>query len=225
MRAIPAKPGISRLHSRGAHGDAPQPAFEIDLTTRGQAGPAPIPDALPLETTAEEAKRLIETNPYALPEELVRLQLQAVEATRSFMLAALRLARAVNDATGADALAFYPDATAAPAALNLFRSALEGIGAAAISSFALPSPRDFQPPSGAEREKFPEVYASLTKQQKTVLSLMCEGHSNKMIAYKLGICESTVKAHVSRVLHSLKTPSRARAIALMARYGEALHGL
>jgi DNA-binding NarL/FixJ family response regulator len=187
----------------------------------GQACSAPILEAPRVEAAVEEALRLVEANPLPLPAELVRLQFRAVEATREFVLAALRLARAVNEATGADALAFYPSATAAPAALHLFQSALERIGAAAISSFAPSSSRSAPPPSGVEREKFLDAYASLTKQQKFVLALMCEGLSNKMIAYKLGICESTVKAHVSRVLHSLRTPSRARALALMARYGEA----
>jgi DNA-binding NarL/FixJ family response regulator len=186
--------------------------------------PAPGFEAPRVEAAVEEARRLIEANPHPLPAELVRLHFQAVEATRNFVLASLRLARAVNQAAvGADALALYQgaNATAAPAALQLFQSALERIGAAAISSFSPPSPHSAAPPAAAANDKFTEVYASLTKQQKLVLAMMCEGLSNKTIAYRLGICESTVKAHVSRVLHSLKTPSRARAIALMARYGEA----
>ncbi len=42
------------------------------------------------------------------------------------------------------------------------------------------------------------------------------GLPNKLIAYELGLCETTVKAHVSEILRKLCVYNRARAIALLA---------
>ncbi|WMT73378.1 response regulator transcription factor [Bradyrhizobium sp. Ash2021] len=52
----------------------------------------------------------------------------------------------------------------------------------------------------------------LTPQQLRVLDMLRGGLQNKQIAYQLGICETTVKVHVSEVLRKLKVPSRSKAI-------------
>jgi DNA-binding NarL/FixJ family response regulator len=44
-----------------------------------------------------------------------------------------------------------------------------------------------------------------------------DGLPNKLIAYNLGICEATVKVHVSSVLRKLNVRSRAQAIATIAK--------
>ena len=49
-----------------------------------------------------------------------------------------------------------------------------------------------------------------------MLELIADGLPNKIIAYKLGLCETTVKAHVSEILRKLCVYSRARAIVLLA---------
>jgi DNA-binding NarL/FixJ family response regulator len=49
-----------------------------------------------------------------------------------------------------------------------------------------------------------------------VLELVADGLPNKLIAYELGLCETTVKAHVSEILRKLCVYSRARAIVLLA---------
>lgn len=54
----------------------------------------------------------------------------------------------------------------------------------------------------------------LTARQQCVFQLMVEGLPNKVIAYKLGIAETTVKAHVGVILQKLGVYSRSRAIAL-----------
>ncbi|KPP97829.1 response regulator transcription factor [Marinobacter sp. HL-58] len=53
---------------------------------------------------------------------------------------------------------------------------------------------------------------SLTKRQQTVLERMTLGESNKQIAYKLHLAETTVKAHVSAVLRKLNAQNRVQAI-------------
>jgi ATP/maltotriose-dependent transcriptional regulator MalT len=57
----------------------------------------------------------------------------------------------------------------------------------------------------------------LTARQKCVLQLLAEGLPNKVIAYRLGISETTVKAHVGEILRKLKVYSRARAIVTLAQ--------
>jgi PAS domain S-box-containing protein len=50
--------------------------------------------------------------------------------------------------------------------------------------------------------------SSLTPRQRHVLRLLCEGHSNKVIADRLGISPGTVKLHVAAVLKALGASSR-----------------
>lgn len=60
---------------------------------------------------------------------------------------------------------------------------------------------------------------SLTERQKEVLALLLLGLSNKLIARKLNIVESTVKIHVSAILRELKVASRTQALVAVARHG------
>ncbi|MFD3324903.1 response regulator [Streptomyces sp. NPDC058701] len=57
---------------------------------------------------------------------------------------------------------------------------------------------------------------SLTPREKDVLALLAEGATNADIAQRLGMRESTVKAHVSRILTALDVTNRVQA-ALLAR--------
>ena len=54
--------------------------------------------------------------------------------------------------------------------------------------------------------------ATLTPQQVRVLMMLAEGLLNKQIAYKLGVSEATVKAHVSAILQKLGVDSRTQAV-------------
>ena len=54
--------------------------------------------------------------------------------------------------------------------------------------------------------------SDLTPRQRTVLSLLERGMSNKAIARELGIGEITVKAHVSAILRKLGVENRLQAI-------------
>jgi DNA-binding NarL/FixJ family response regulator len=72
--------------------------------------------------------------------------------------------------------------------------------------------------NGAEAEEVSELLsrmATLTPQQVRVLAMLSEGLLNKQIAYKLGVSEATVKAHVSAILQKLGVDSRTQAVIAM----------
>ena len=64
----------------------------------------------------------------------------------------------------------------------------------------------------AETREIVARLASLTPQQVRVLMMLGEGLLNKQIAYKLGVSEATVKAHVSAILQKLGVDSRTQAV-------------
>jgi DNA-binding NarL/FixJ family response regulator len=57
-----------------------------------------------------------------------------------------------------------------------------------------------------------ERLPALTQGELRVFKLLAEGKSNKVIAYELGIRESTVKAHITAILRKLKVHSRTQAV-------------
>jgi DNA-binding NarL/FixJ family response regulator len=72
-------------------------------------------------------------------------------------------------------------------------------------------------------EKHPEIQALsgtphplLTPRQRSVLSLVAEGLSNKQIAYRLQISEGTAKIHTAALLRALGVRNRAEAAAKAA---------
>lgn len=70
----------------------------------------------------------------------------------------------------------------------------------------------FAPPQTAAADTFAQRAAQLTPQQWRVLALMVHGDQNKQIAYKLGVGEATVKAHVTVILRKLGVRSRTQAV-------------
>jgi len=67
-------------------------------------------------------------------------------------------------------------------------------------------------PPDATADSFAQRAAQLTPQQWRVLALMVQGDQNKQIAYKLGVGEPTVKAHVTVILRKLGVRSRTQAV-------------
>jgi DNA-binding NarL/FixJ family response regulator len=61
-------------------------------------------------------------------------------------------------------------------------------------------------------DSFAQRAGQLTPQQWRVLALMVQGDQNKQIAYKLGVGEATVKAHVTVILRKLGVRSRTQAV-------------
>ena len=70
----------------------------------------------------------------------------------------------------------------------------------------------FAPAEGIPADSFAQRAAQLTPQQWRVLALMVHGDQNKQIAYKLGVGEATVKAHVTVILRKLGVRSRTQAV-------------
>jgi DNA-binding NarL/FixJ family response regulator len=67
------------------------------------------------------------------------------------------------------------------------------------------------------------LVSALSPQQLKVFQLLGDGLLNKQIAYQLGISEATVKAHVGKILETLKITSRSQAAITSAWMVE--HGL
>jgi DNA-binding NarL/FixJ family response regulator len=70
----------------------------------------------------------------------------------------------------------------------------------------------FTPPPAEAIDSLAQRASQLTPQQWRVLALMVQGDPNKQIAYKLGVGEATVKAHVTVILRKLGVRSRTQAV-------------
>jgi DNA-binding CsgD family transcriptional regulator len=80
------------------------------------------------------------------------------------------------------------------------------------------SSRSSRPPNGAQgpRDSFQVCLAELSPTQRRAFDLLLKGLPNKLIAYELGLAESTVKTHMSSLFRKLHVRSRAHAIAIAA---------
>ncbi len=59
----------------------------------------------------------------------------------------------------------------------------------------------------SEKERLVERYATLTRREREVMSLVVEGHANKVMAYDLGVSERTIEIHRSRVMKKMRANS------------------
>ena len=59
----------------------------------------------------------------------------------------------------------------------------------------------------------------LTERELQVLSLVAQGYSNKAIGGELGICERTVKNHISYIMTKLQASDRTHAVVTAIRLG------
>ena len=67
--------------------------------------------------------------------------------------------------------------------------------------------------SSGSGDAIPETQSvHLTRREREVLALMCEGLSNKLIGRRLRIAPSTVKVHVSKILRVLNVSNRLQAV-------------
>ena len=64
-----------------------------------------------------------------------------------------------------------------------------------------------------------EDLPDLPPRQREVLTLLCQGHSNKEIGLRLGLAEITVKMHVSAIFRALDVASRTQAVLAARRLG------
>jgi len=92
-----------------------------------------------------------------------------------------------------------------------------------------PTPRPFaqaglegaltMPESGETRQRETQSASTMhvTRRQLEVLSLLCEGLPNKLIARRLDISAATVKAHVGSILRELGVANRLQAVVAARR--------
>jgi DNA-binding NarL/FixJ family response regulator len=134
-------------------------------------------------------------------------------STPVVIISALEESRLVDEALALGAAGFIPKSTPRHEivqALNLV---------AAGEIYAPPHLRRDAVPAAPDRGaiELAQRLTSLTPQQRRVLQLLGTGKLNKEIAYELDIAETTVKAHVSSILHKLNVYSRTQAVVMAGR--------
>jgi DNA-binding NarL/FixJ family response regulator len=85
----------------------------------------------------------------------------------------------------------------------------------------LPADVDLAGVAASETAELVSRVSTLTPQQVRVLMMLGEGLLNKQIAFKLGVSEATIKAHVSAILQKLGVDSRTQAVIAINRIGAA----
>jgi DNA-binding NarL/FixJ family response regulator len=83
----------------------------------------------------------------------------------------------------------------------------------------LPPDVDLSSEPPGESAELVSRLSTLTPQQVRVLMMLGEGLLNKQIAFKLGVSEATIKAHVSAILQKLGVDSRTQAVIAITRMG------
>lgn len=76
---------------------------------------------------------------------------------------------------------------------------------------------DLSGPPDKETQDLAARLSTLTPQQVRVLMMLGEGLLNKQIAFRLGVSEATIKAHVSAILQKLGVDSRTQAVIALAK--------
>ena len=83
----------------------------------------------------------------------------------------------------------------------------------------LPADVDLSSVPSGETAELVSRMSTLTPQQVRVLMMLGEGLLNKQIAFKLGVSEATIKAHVSAILQKLGVDSRTQAVIAISKIG------
>jgi FixJ family two-component response regulator len=69
----------------------------------------------------------------------------------------------------------------------------------------------------AEVRGLRDRYASLSRREREVMTLVVRGLLNKQVGFELGISEITVKAHRGKVMQKMETDSLAALVTMAAR--------
>lgn len=143
-------------------------------------------------------------------EGLVRIRKQSMDVPVA-VISAFELPRLALGALNLGAVGFIPKTVASDEMAEIFQKLVKG--------------ETYKPDLLANIErglfdktrlaKVTAAMRNLTKRQFEILQKLRLGKSNKMIAKELGLCEATVKAHVSDVLDKLGAVSRTHVVALM----------
>lgn len=117
------------------------------------------------------------------------------------------------------AVGFIPKSTLSGVLISAIRLVLAG-GVYVPPNMA--RQRHTPPPEPGMALSNSQEVEELTERQKTVLTLMMRGLSNKSIGRELNLAEATVKIHVSAILRALNVTSRTQAVVAASRLN--LHG-
>jgi len=104
----------------------------------------------------------------------------------------------IQDCLNAGANGFIPKSSSSQVMLNAIQIVLSG--------------ERYIPSKMVNGNKNKPPHADITKRQEEIWKLIIEGHSNKAIAFRLGVSENTVKQHVSALFRKLGVHSRTQAI-------------
>lgn len=63
-------------------------------------------------------------------------------------------------------------------------------------------------------------YARLSPRRQLIVHMIADGRLNKQIAHELGLCESTIKAHVSQIMKILHVRNRTQIAMTLGRRGD-----
>lgn len=112
----------------------------------------------------------------------------------------------VRKAMDFGSIGYIPKSTPLPIIADAVRQILDGEQWLPDDMFNQVSQLD-----GSQDQAFASKLEQLTPHQYRVLQLMADGLLNKQIAYQLQVSESTIKQHVSAVLHKLGFNNRTQA--------------
>jgi two-component system, NarL family, nitrate/nitrite response regulator NarL len=124
---------------------------------------------------------------------------QKFNNTPIIILSASHATNDMQEALQSGAEGFLPKSSSAEMIIKAISSVLKG-------KQCFPENKNLGQPSS---NKQPE---ELTARQLQVLSLLCEGKPNKIIARELDLSENTVRVHVSAILSILEVSSRSEAM-------------
>ena len=68
-------------------------------------------------------------------------------------------------------------------------------------------------------KKVVDFLAQLTPREIEILNYVAQGYANKLIAFELGISESTIKTHITAILSKLDAKDRTEAVVIAIKHG------
>jgi len=199
--------------------------FTAACRDKNKGNPTPLSEqhAL-LKEAIKESQRVIDNAYRGTRSEAADFQGQAIAALYQCVTATLRLSEFLGEAAGPSAATCRYLGTRIHWGGSINEQAYEFLETArhfvlALTSCVQPaSSRSIWPSNGAQssRDSFHACLAELSPTQRRAFDLLLKGRPNKLIAYELGVAESTVKTHMSSLFRKLRVRSRAHAIAIAA---------
>jgi len=170
------------------------------------------PQFASLKSALEASAKAIENKHRGARSVIADLQRRAIASLEECAIATFRLTNALNDASSCDRASFKRQTSQFLDCAQQFVLALACCAEHDGSVF-----REGGRSAPTTSDSFWERLASLTPKQRHALDLLLTGRPNKVIAYELGVAESTVKAHVGAIIRKLQVRNRAQVIAAAAR--------